>query len=114
MSDERVRATSTALAMLMEDLEFQSAIVRDVTNECRISNGLGDLHGAQSAMSLLRHRVSDIQALWSHIMREYESLGVRSLDVSHSSADSPLRDHEIRLPSEQGAGRNPAPRSRLI
>lgn len=86
------------LALMMEDLEFQAAIVRDVTNESRIANAFGDLQTAYAAMSLLQHRVTDVQALWEVIMREYDSLGITSSDVSLDADDtSPRSDRFLDI-----------------
>jgi len=70
------------LSGLMEDLEMQAAIVRDVTNGCRIANGLGDLQAGRDTMARLQRRVAQVNSLWERIMAEYEALGVAPGEAS--------------------------------
>lgn len=70
------------LSVLMEDLEMQAAIVRDVTNGCRIANGLGDLQAGRDTMARLQRRVAEVIRLWERVMEEYDALGVAPGDAS--------------------------------
>lgn len=65
------------LASLMDDLEVESAITRDVVNEARIANGFRDHDVARAAISRLRIRIADMAGLWTQIMHEFDTLGVR-------------------------------------